>query len=104
MIEKFTVMKIKIHSILVIILGLHFTEMWIYQAEIASKFSAHKQPWDDFWESLKKSLYMTKNSFQRSFSLKMVAFLLGIVEMVLFLNPFKGSSTMGELWQFINNL
>lgn len=37
MIEKFTVMKIKIHLILVIILGLHFTEMWIYSFSISGR-------------------------------------------------------------------
>ena len=37
MIEKSTVVKIKIHSILVIILGLHFTEMWIYSFSISSR-------------------------------------------------------------------
>lgn len=34
MIEYFTVMKIKIHSILVIILDLHFIEMWIFSLGI----------------------------------------------------------------------
>ena len=41
MIEKFTVMKIKIHSILVIILGVHFTEMWIYSLGISGSDCFH---------------------------------------------------------------
>lgn len=37
MIEIFTVMEIKIHSISVIILGLHFIEMWIFSLDISGR-------------------------------------------------------------------
>ena len=68
MIEKSTVVKIKIHSILVIILGLHFTEMWIYSFSISSRdcfymlCSQTALRW--LLRKLKKnSLYMIKKVF-----------------------------------------